>query len=54
MNNDYENVSSDEEDFESGAFIEHIKFETEKANRERNFYLRDLKSKERRGSIFID
>jgi hypothetical protein len=50
----YENVSSDEEDYESGVFLEYVKQETEKAMKERSFLMNELKTKERRGSIFID
>jgi hypothetical protein len=47
-------VSSDEENLESGAFLELIQQETEKALKERRFLIEELKTKERRGSIFID
>jgi len=47
-------VSSDEDDLESGAFLERIKQETDKAVKERHFLMRELKAKERRGSIFVD
>src|SRR5688572_1870246 len=47
-------VGSDDEDLESGKFLEHIKVETEKAMKERRYLLKELKAKERRGSIFID
>lgn len=50
----YDNVSSDEEDYESGAFLEFMKQENDKAERERNFLIKELKVKERRGFIFID
>lgn len=49
-----EDVSSDEEQLESGLFLELIKQETEKAIKERHFLMKELKAKERRGSIFID
>ncbi len=47
-------VSSDEENLESGAFLELIKQETEKALKERHFLMKELRAKERRGSIFVD
>ena len=47
-------VSSDEENLESGAFLELIKQETEKAVKERHFLMKELRAKERRGSIFVD
>lgn len=47
-------MSSDEENLESGAFLEMVKQETEKAFKERHFLMKELKAKERRGSIFID
>lgn len=47
-------VSSDEDDLESGAFLQRIKQQTEKAIKERHFLMRELKAKERRGSIFVD
>lgn len=50
----YDNVSSDEEDYESGAFLQFMKQENEKAEKERNFLMKELKVKERRGFIFID
>lgn len=50
----FENICSDEEEYENGNFLEYIKHETEKAMKERNFLIKDLKAKERRGSIFID
>lgn len=50
----YDNISSDEEDYESGAFLDYIKDETEKAMKERHFLMKELKVRERRGSIFID
>jgi hypothetical protein len=49
-----EDVSSDEENLESGAFLELIKNETEKAMKERHFLMKELRAKERRGSIFVD
>jgi len=49
-----EDVSSDEENLESGAFLEMVKQETDKAMKERHFLMKDLRAKERRGSIFID
>ena len=39
---------------ESGKFLEYIKRETEKADKERRFLIKELKAKERRGSIFFD
>lgn len=54
LDKDYQNVNSDQEEFENGNFFEHIKQETEKAMKERNFLIKELKAKERRGSIFID
>lgn len=47
-------MNSDEEALESGAFLELIKQETENAIKERHFLMKELKAKERRGSIFID
>jgi hypothetical protein len=47
-------VSSDEENLESGAFLELIKQETEKAMKERHFLMKELRAIERRGSIFVD
>jgi hypothetical protein len=47
-------IGSDEEDYESGVFLKYIKRETEQAVKERRFLMRELKAKERRGSIFID
>ena len=47
-------MSSDEENLESGAFLELIQQETEKATREREFLIKELRTRERRGSIFID
>ena len=47
-------VSSDEENLESGAFLELIKQETERAVKERHFLMKELRAKERRGSIFVD
>lgn len=51
---DLDNVGSDEEDMNNGTFLEMIKMETEKATKERNYLMKELKVKERRGSIFID
>lgn len=51
---DYENINSDEDEYQSGNFLEYIKNETLKAHKEREFYLSVLKTKEPRGSIFID
>lgn len=45
---------SDEEALESGAFLDLIKQETERAMKERHYLMKELKAKERRGSIFID
>ena len=50
----FEDISSDEEEYENGRFLSYIKHETEKALKERNFLIKELKAKERRGSIFID
>ena len=50
----YEGISSDEEEYESGNFLEYMKMENDKAMKERNFLIKELKSGERRGSIFID
>ncbi|TNV81981.1 hypothetical protein FGO68_gene3475 [Halteria grandinella] len=50
----WEDVSSDEEELENGSFLEMIKNETEKAVKERHFLMKELRAKERRGSIFID
>ncbi len=50
----FEDISSDEEEYENGRFLAYIKHETEKALKERNFLIKELKAKERRGSIFID
>ncbi len=47
-------MNSDQEDYESGLFLEYINSETEKAMKERNFLMKELKVKERRGSIFLD
>lgn len=47
-------MSSDEEELENGSFLEMIKNETEKAVKERHFLMKELRAKERRGSIFID
>ena len=49
-----DDVSSDEENLESGAFLELIQQETEKATKEREFLMKELRTRERRGSIFID
>lgn len=49
-----DDVGSDEEDLESGKFLEYIKRETEKAEKERRYLIKELKTKERRGSIFFD
>ena len=35
-------------------FLDYIKHETEKAMKERTYLIKELKAKERRGSIFID
>ena len=51
---DIEDVGSDQEDFDSGQFLRLIKSETCKALKERQFLIKELKAKERRGSIFID
>lgn len=45
---------SDEEDMESGHFLEYIKKITEKATKERRYLIKELKCKERRGCIFFD
>lgn len=50
----FEDVSSDEENLESGTFLDMIKQETDKAMKERHFLMKELRAKERRGSIFID
>ena len=47
-------VGSDEEDLESGYFLEYIKRTTEKSQKERRFLIKELKAKERRGCIFFD
>lgn len=47
-------IGSDEEDMNSGMFIRAIKVENKKANKERRFLMKEIKAKERRGSIFID
>lgn len=47
-------MSSEEEQLESGEFLEMIKQETDKAIKERHYLMKELKAKERRGSIFID
>jgi hypothetical protein len=47
-------VGSDEEDLQCGKFLEYIKLETEKASKERRYIMKELRGKERRGSIFID
>jgi hypothetical protein len=49
-----EDVSSDEEELENGSFLEMIKNQTEKAIKERHYLMKELRAKERRGSIFID
>ena len=35
-------------------FLDYIKLETEKALKERNYLIKEIKARERRGSIFID
>ncbi len=47
-------MSSDEENLQTGDFLDLIKHETEKAMKERNYLMKELRAKERRGSIFID
>lgn len=47
-------VGSDEEDLESGLFLDYIKKVTDKATKERKFLIKELKAKERRGCIFFD
>lgn len=51
---DFDDIDSDQEELESGEFVEYIRHETEKALKERKYLIKELKSKERRGSIFID
>eukprot|EP00347_Sterkiella_histriomuscorum_P016596 403352581 len=51
---DFDNISSDEEEYQNGNFLEYIKHETLKAHKEREFVINILKSREPRGSIFID
>eukprot|EP00347_Sterkiella_histriomuscorum_P020828 403336312 len=50
----YEGISSDEEEYESGNFLEYMKMENAKAMKERHYMIKQMKSGERRGSIFID
>lgn len=47
-------MGSDEEDLETGSFLDYIKKVTEKATKERLFLIKELKAKERRGCIFFD
>ena len=47
-------MGSDEEDLETGRFLDYIKKVTEKATKERQYLIKDLKCKERRGCIFFD
>ncbi|CDW88268.1 UNKNOWN [Stylonychia lemnae] len=50
----YDSIDSDQEQFDNGNFLKFIKHQTLKANQERDFLMNQLKTKERRGSIFID
>ncbi|CDW89149.1 UNKNOWN [Stylonychia lemnae] len=50
----FEGISSDEEEQESGNFLKYMEYENEKAMKERHYLMKELKCKERRGSIFID
>lgn len=54
LNDSMGEVGSDEEDLESGRFLENIKKETEKAIKEKRYLIKELRAKERRGSIFFD
>lgn len=49
-----QDVGSDDEDMMSGLFLDSIKKEQDRAVKERKFLMKELKAKERRGSIFID
>lgn len=47
-------IISDEDEMASGHFIRVIKNEQNKAMKERRFLMKEIRAKERRGSIFID
>lgn len=47
-------IGSDQEDMTSGQFFLRIKRETKRAEKERYYLIKKLKSKSRVGSIFID
>lgn len=53
-NEEIEDVDSDAENFYSGDFFQCIKQAEEKAVKERNYLMKELRSKERRGCIFYD
>lgn len=50
----FQDICSDEEVYENGNFLQYINHEIRKSIKERNFLVKQLKVKERRGMIFID